>query len=230
MAFDEMPLNEMRGQYIIKQEVDMEDRRKETSKWSETTRGKAIKEIISWIVMLAIGFSIAHLLTNYVVVNARIPSGSMQNTIMKGDKLLANRLSYISEKPERGDIVVFKYPVDREKLYIKRIIGLPNETVEIIDGKIYINGSEEPLEENYLPEKWDICNDGYAFHVPEGCYLMLGDNRNNSSDSRYWAVEAVKNGLATDEIEAEPYQYVKEEDIVGKAILRYWPITDFKSF
>lgn len=191
---------------------------------------KKYKEILSWMITLVIAFSIAQLLTHYVVVNARIPSGSMQNTIMEGDKLLANRLSYISSKPERGDIVVFRYPVDENQLYIKRIIGLPNETVEIIDGKIYIDDSEQPLEEEYLPEEWKIKNDGFTFHVPDGCYLMLGDNRNSSSDSRYWATEAMNKGLASNEEEAEKYQYVEEDKILGKAFFRYWPITDLKVF
>lgn len=189
-----------------------------------------IKEIGSWIITLAIAFCIANLLTNYVIVNAKIPSESMESTIMTGDMLIANRLAYLNSEPERGDIVVFKYPVDEEQLYIKRIIGLPNEKVEIIDGKVYINDAAEPLDEEYLKEEWIIENNGYIFNVPEGCYLMLGDNRNNSSDSRYWAGKALNSGIVNTEEEAAEYQYVKFEDIVGKALFRYWPITDFKTF
>lgn len=188
------------------------------------------KEVFSWIITFVIALAIAHVLTNYVIVNAKIPSESMENTIMTDDKLVANRLAYRKAEPKRGDIVVFKYPVDEEKLYIKRIIGLPNETVDIIDGKIYIDGSAEPLEEEYLPEEWIIRNDGYTFEVPEGCYFMLGDNRNNSSDSRYWAEEALAKELVNNEEEALKFQFVEKEKIVGKALFRYWPITDFKVY
>lgn len=191
---------------------------------------KVIKELLSLAIMIVIAFVIAQLVTRYVVVNAKIPSGSMQNTIMKGDHLLANRLAYINSDPERGDIVVFKYPVDESTLYIKRIIGLPNEKVEIIDGKIYIDESAEPLEEDYLPEEWFIRNDGYVFNVPEGCYLMLGDNRNDSSDARYWKEEALQKGVADTEEEAEKFQYVAKEKIEGKAFVRYWPISDFTTY
>lgn len=188
------------------------------------------KEILSWVLTFVVAIVIAQLLTRYVVVNANIPSESMENTIMEGDRLLANRLSYINSTPERGDIVIFKYPVDESKLYIKRVIGLPNETVEIIDGKIYINDSAEPIEENYLPEEWTVKNDGFKFIVPDGYYLMLGDNRNHSSDSRYWKQEALDKGIADTEEEAEIFQYVSEENILGKALLRYWPMNEFTTF
>ena len=105
---------------------------------------------------------------------------------MPGDRLLGLRLTYLFSDPQRGDIVVFKYPVDESVNYIKRIIGLPGETVEIRDSKVYINGSETPLEEDYLKEEWVDVNDGFTFQVPEDCYLMMGDNRNDSSDARYW--------------------------------------------
>lgn len=188
---------------------------------------KKYKEILSWVITLVVAFTIAQLLTHYVIVNAKIPSGSMQNTIMEGDMLIANRLAYMNSDPERGDIVVFKYPVEESTLYIKRIIGLPNETIEIIDGKIYINGDSEPLQEDYLPEEWTIKNDGYKFEVPEDHYLMLGDNRNSSSDARYWKEKAIEKGIAETEAEAEQFQYVSREKIEGKASIRYWPITDF---
>lgn len=208
----------------------MENQNNEKNKFTVQVIKNVAREVVSWAVTLVIAFTIAHLLTNYVIVNAKIPSESMENTIMTDDKLVANRLAYRNENPSRGDIVVFKYPVNEEQLYIKRIIGLPNETVEIIDGKIYIDGSAEPLEEDYLPEEWIIRNDGYTFEVPDGCYFMLGDNRNNSSDSRYWAEEAIKNGVANNEEEALKFQFVEKEKIVGKALFRYWPITDFKVF
>jgi signal peptidase I len=118
--------------------------------------------------------------------------------------------------------VIFHYPVDEKRIYIKRIIGLPGETVEIRDGLIYINGSSEPLPEGYLKEEWDIMNTDFHFEVPEDAYLMLGDNRNWSEDARYWADNALDLGLADTEEEAEQYTYVHKDKILGKAIFTYF--------
>jgi len=139
-----------------------------------------------------------------------VPTGSMENTIMPGDRLIGNRLAYIKDGPERGDVVVFKYPDDEKETYVKRVIGLPGETVEIRDAKIYINGSEEPLEEDYLKEDWIVATGPYTFEVPEGHYLVMGDNRNDSWDARYWT-----------------NTYVARDKILGKAVFTYWPIRDF---
>lgn len=183
-----------------------------------------LRELLSWIEFIAIAVILALLLNNFVIVNATVPTGSMENTIMPGDRLLGLRLTYLFSDPQRGDIVVFKYPVDESVNYIKRIIGLPGETVEIRDSKVYINGSETPLEEDYLKEEWVDVNDGFTFQVPEDCYLMMGDNRNDSSDARYWAGEALKEGLASTPEEAESYCYVHRDKILGKAYVRYWPL------
>ena len=185
-----------------------------------------IKEILGWTVAFGIAMLIATILLEYVIVNANIPSESMENTVMKGDRLIANRLAYKFSEPERKDIIVFNYPVDNKTLYIKRIIGLPNEKVDIYNGKIYINDSETPLEEDYLPEEWYKLNDGLEFLVPEDSYLVLGDNRNVSEDARYWYDCALEKGKSLEE--AYQCQFVKKDQIKGKAIFRYWPITKFK--
>lgn len=184
------------------------------------------REIFSEIRLLVIVFLVCLFLTKVVFVNAVIPSSSMENTIMTSSRVIGNRLSYISSDPKRGDIVVFHYPVDPDTLYIKRVIGLPGETVTIEDGNVYIDG--ELLEEDYLPEEWVVGNDGYTFEVPEDCYLMLGDNRNVSVDARYWAQEAIDEGLADTEEEAEEYTYVEKDEIVAKALFVYWPLTEWK--
>ncbi|MGP1441944.1 MAG: signal peptidase I [Anaerovoracaceae bacterium] len=183
------------------------------------------REIFGWIKTVIIVVVITMLLTRFVIISAKVPSGSMENTIMTGDRLIGARFLYWFDDPERGDIVLFQYPVDPDILYIKRCIGLPGETVELRNGKIYINGSETPLEEDYLKEEWTVKNDGLVFHVPDDCYLMLGDNRNNSSDSRYWAYEALMEGVASTDEEAEKYAYVKRSQIRAKAVFKY-----FKSF
>lgn len=180
-----------------------------------------VKEIFSWLLMVVVILAAVWVLTNYIIVNARIPSGSMENTIMTGDRLIGTRFSYWFTGPQRGDIALFHWPVDPKTIYIKRVIGLPGEKVTIRQGKIYINDSETPLKEDYLKEEWTEENDGMTFQVPENCYLMLGDNRNNSQDSRYWADVAIEEGKAKTEAEAQKYTYVRRDQFIGKAAFRY---------
>ena len=161
--------------------------------------------VLEYVISIGIALVAALLINNFILLNAKVPSGSMENTIMTGDRLFGFRLSYLFSDPERGDIVIFKYPDDESVNYIKRIIGLPGETVTIKKGKVYINHSDTPLKEDYLKEEWLVANDGMEFQVPEGCYFMMGDNRNNSKDSRYWH-----------------NTYVARDKILAKAIFRYW--------
>ena len=167
--------------------------------------------------MIIIVVVIVTLVNSVVLINAKIPSESMEKTIMTGDRIFGFRLAYglnldffgheISKKikdPERFDIVIFKYPDDESKLFIKRVIGLPGEKVQIKDGKVYINDSDTPLDEPYLPEPMEGSYGPYT--VPEGCYFMMGDNRNNSLDARFW-----KN------------QFVEKDKIIAKVLFTYFP-------
>lgn len=185
-------------------------------------RKAVLNEIFSYVKLIILGVAVGLILNNYVVVNAEVLSGSMENLMKKGDRIMGSRLSYVRGEPERFDVVIFKYPVDESKNYIKRIIGLPGETITIEEGQIYIGDSQEPLKETYLKEVWNIRNDDYTFHVPQDSYLMLGDNRNISADSRVWNEEALLAGVAETADEAESFRYVKKENIVGKAEIRYW--------
>lgn len=162
------------------------------------------KELWEYIKMIIFVVVVVLIVNNFLLINARVPSESMEKTIMTGDRFFGNRLAYLFDDPERFDIVVFKYPDDESQLFVKRVIGLPGETVEIKDGKVYINGSETPLDDSFTPETPTGDYDPYV--VPEGSYFMLGDNRNHSGDSRFWK---------------QPY--VEKEKIVGKAIFRYFP-------
>jgi len=111
-----------------------------------------IREILSWVEIIVAAFLLSMFVTKVILINATVPSGSMEHLIQPGDRLFGYRLSYVFSEPERFDVVIFKYPVDESENYIKRIIGLPGEHVEIDNGKIYINGSDKPLKEDYLPK------------------------------------------------------------------------------
>lgn len=130
----------------------------------------------------------------------RMGAESMENTIMTGEKFRCNTFAYVFNKPKRYDIVVHREPDDpeRRELGVKRIIGLPGETVLIEEGKVYINDYDTVLDDSFCPE--EPLGDYGPYKVPDGHYFMLGDNRNYSKDSRFW-----KN------------QYVPEQDILGKA-------------
>ena len=163
--------------------------------------GKAKEELVSWIKTIVLAVAIALFINFVIIVNATVPTGSMENTIMAGDRVIASRLSYTFSDPERGDVVIFKYPDDEDVLYVKRIIGLPGDVVEVKNGGVYVNG--EALGEDYIKET----TEGFygPYEVPEDCYFMMGDNRNNSLDSRYW-----------------DNKFGEEDKILGKVLLKYY--------
>ena len=158
----------------------------------------SLREMVEVIVTALV---LAFLIKTFVVGNFWIPSESMVPTIEVNDKVIVTNFSYWFEGPKRGDVIVFRYPLDTKKDYIKRCIGLPGETVEFRDSKLYVNG--QLVEEPYLPE--GLVFEAYGpIEVPEGQYFMCGDNRNHSSDSRVWG-------------------FVEKRLIIGKAQVIYWP-------
>ena len=136
------------------------------------------REALSWVICIVVTILLTEFILNFVIINANIPSGSMENTIMTNDKLIALRTSYWFKDPKRGDIIIFKYPEDEREWYIKRVIALPGETVQVKDGKVYINGSSKPLSEPYIKE--EPVEDFGPYTVPKNGYFVMGDNRNNS--------------------------------------------------
>ena len=183
----------------------------------EATRRRAErrKELLEYIRLVIIVVGATLLIEAFVIVNAVIPSASMEPTIMTGDHIFGNRLAYKFKDPERFDMIIFRYPDDEEQLFIKRVIGLPGDTVEFRDGDVYINGASEPLDDSFCsvtdatmldPDRTMLDN---PFVVPEGSYFVMGDNRLNSRDSRYWQ-----------------NPFVSEKKILGKAFFRYWPLRD----
>lgn len=177
-------------------------------------------EIISWIKMIVAAVVIAFVIVEFIIINATVPTGSMEQTILPGDRILGSRLTYLFHEPERGDIVVFKYQFEENTDYVKRIIGLPGETVCITNGEVTIYEGDkliETLDEDYINGEWTWKNDGYTFTIPEGRYLVLGDNRNNSKDARWWYDELYLTGQCS-----ENEVYITEDQILGKIYFRYW--------
>ncbi len=168
-----------------------------------------IHEIVSLILYILAVYVVCLLVTRYVGQKTVVDGSSMWPTLEDGDNLIVDKISYRIRDPERFDIVIFRYLYLDDCYYIKRIIGLPGETVQIADGQIYING--EILEENYGSEP--IINPGRAYEpvtLGEDEYFVLGDNRNLSSDSREPSVGNVA-----------------RSQIIGRAVWRLYPFSAF---
>ncbi len=186
---------------------------KKKSYWRNTAG--SLRENLEAILVAVV---LALFIRTFVVQAFKIPSGSMLETLQIGDHILVNKFIYGTHipfteisffpvrEPQRGDIVVFKYPVDQKRDFIKRVIGVPGDTIEIRNKIVYVNG--EKLEDLYVIHRDGNIIPGERDNfepvtVPEGSYFMMGDNRDGSFDSRFWG-------------------YVKEEEVIGKALVIYW--------
>ena len=173
---------------------------------------RTMRELLNTAIYLLCVLGAVWLVITFVGQRTEVEGASMENTLHNGDNLIVDKLSYRFHDPERFDIIVFPFQFQDNTYYIKRIIGLPGETVQIMDdGSIYING--EKLEENYGMEVIKPETIGRAaepIELGDDEYFVMGDNRNNSSDSR---TDMVGN--------------IKRENIIGKAWLRIWPVSDF---
>lgn len=221
MKGQNMEENNLEIENMNEEQVNVDDTYVEEQKSGKKRNGKKKeefnlkKEIFSWIKIFIIAVVIAFVVNNCIIMNANVPSGSMMNTILKGDRMIGLRTAYWFSDPDRGDIAIFENPDYKEngslaedKYYVKRVIGLPGDKVVIKNAKIYINDSEKPLNESYLPEEWLYVNgedEVLEYKVPKDCYFMLGDNRNNSNDARFWT-----------------NTYVKRDKILAKAEFKYW--------
>jgi signal peptidase I len=168
-----------------------------------------VREIISTAVYLLAVVAVTFLFVQFVGQRTHVNGDSMNVTLEDGDNLIVDKLSYRFSEPERYDIIVFPYQYQEKTYYIKRIIGMPGETVQIIDGMVYIDG--EMLDESYGKEVMQysgVASDPIELGDDE--YFVLGDNRNNSSDSRDPSVGNIK-----------------EDQIIGKAFIRIWPLNKF---
>lgn len=166
------------------------------------------RETVEFFLPIIIAVIIALVLRTFVFANAVVPTGSMLNTIQEGDRIIANRLAYTNDDPERYDIILFYYPDDESQIFVKRVIGLPNETVQIVNGVVYVtktDGETIQLDDSFVTTE-QAYGDFGPYQVPENSYFMLGDNRNKSKDSRYWV-----------------NTYVQKDKIIGKVAFRYYP-------
>ena len=178
-------------------------------------RGKAKKkrslvgEIFRWILYILMILAATFLLIQFVGQRTVVHGTSMYPTLSDGDSLIVDKLTYQFSNPQRFDVVVFPFRYQEDVYYIKRVIGLPGETVQIMEGRIYING--HPLEEDYghgAIEKSGLAAEPIT--LGENEYFVLGDNRNNSTDSREPSVGNIEKSA-----------------IIGKAWLRIWPLEEF---
>ncbi len=175
---------------------------------TEKKKKSFFREVLEFVIPIILAVAIALFLKNCVIANAKVPTGSMLNTIQEGDRIIASRLAYLNDDPERYDIIIFKYPDDESQYFVKRVIGLPGETVNIVNGIVYVtktDGTTIQLDDSFVTNCVPVGNFG-PYVVPEDSYFMLGDNRNNSEDSRYWE-----------------NKYVKKDKIIGKVLFRYYP-------
>jgi signal peptidase I len=171
------------------------------------------------IVVVAVAAALA--VQAFIVKPYRIPSPSMASTLVNGDRILVNRLSYAFGQISRGDVVVFHWPKDEKLVFVKRVIGLPGDVLSLRDGHVFVNGKllKEPyvLRDDGRPEPtlnadelaiaasdlpWGLER---PYKVPAGCFFVMGDNRMESDDSRDWGV-------------------VPRRDVIGRAFMRYWPL------
>jgi len=165
------------------------------------------KEAWEWTKSLLIALVLALLIRQFVFAIFMVDGESMVPTLENEERLVVNKIVYNLHKPEYGDILVFKFPGDQTKDYIKRVIGLPGDKIEIHDFKVFRNGQE--VEEDYIAEPTGTINK--VFEVPEGAVFVLGDNRNYSKDSR-----------------DESVGYVPYDLIVGRADVVWWPFKNFR--
>ena len=182
-------------------------------------RAKKSHVVREWVEAFIVAAVIVTILRTFLFQIYKIPTKSMVPTLIPKDKIFVTKLLYGPKvpftklrihgfgKPKRGEVVVFVPPHDRKKVYIKRLVGLPGESVRIKDGNIYVDGKivvDSGIAKNIYTNQGEYAEEGRLVLIPEGKYFFLGDNSRHSSDSRFWG-------------------FVDEVDIVGKAIFIWWP-------
>src|SRR5262245_57129491 len=167
------------------------------------------REIVAGVQTLVSAAVYATLIVTFGFQVARVDGLSMAPTLEDHDRLIVNKLVYELGDPRPGDIVMLYYPLNPEKMFVKRVIAKEGDTVRVVDGRVFIN--DIPLHDDYVPAEFRSHDDWGPEVIPQGYYFVLGDHRNNSSDSRHWG-------------------FVPKKYIVGKVKVRWWPIQDARFF
>jgi signal peptidase I len=167
------------------------------------------EELVAWVKTLVSAAVYAVLIVTFGFQVARVEGQSMAPTLEDQDRLIVNKLVYRIGEPRRGDIVMLYYPLNPDKSFVKRVIAEEGDTVRIVDGRVYVN--DIPLKDDYVSSEYRSHDDWGPQVIPEGYYFVMGDHRNNSSDSRHWGM-------------------VPKRYIIGKVQLRWWPVPTARVF
>ncbi|MGN0957686.1 MAG: signal peptidase I [Selenomonas bovis] len=166
------------------------------------------EEAKDWIISIVVAVVLAFFIRQFIVELYIVDGPSMRPTLQSQERLVVNKFIYSMRHPQKGEILVFKYPRDQKRDFIKRVIATEGDTIEIKDGRVYVN--DQMLNEDYILER--TRSEYPKATVPAGTVFVMGDNRNNSEDSRFADVGFV------------PYSLIK-----GKAMLVFWPFSQFKT-
>ena len=166
-------------------------------------------EMVAWFKTLTSAAVYATLIVTFGFQVARVEGLSMTPTLEDQDRLIVNKLAYRIGEPRRGDIAMLYYPLNPDKSFVKRVIGEEGDTVRIVDGQVFVN--DVPILDDYVSADYRGHDDWGPQVIPEGYYFVMGDHRNNSSDSRHWGM-------------------VPKKYIIGKVQLRWWPIPEARLF
>jgi signal peptidase I len=172
-------------------------------------RSEVVAEVGAWVRTLASSALYAVVIITFGFQVARVEGQSMAPTLEDQDRLLVNKLAYRFSDPQPGDIVMLYYPADPDKSFVKRVIAEQGDRLHIVDGRVYVN--DLPLLDDYVPEEFRSHDDWGPEVIPDGYYFVMGDHRNNSSDSRHW-------------------RFVPKKYIVGRVDVRFWPVPDARVF
>jgi signal peptidase I len=167
------------------------------------------EELVAWVKTLMSAAVYAVLIVTFLFQVARVEGQSMAPTLEDQDRLIVNKLVYRIGEPRRGDIVMLYYPLNPEKSFVKRVIAEEGDTVRIVDGRVYVN--DIPLKDDYVASEYRSHDDWGPQVIPEGYDFVMGDHRNNSSDSRHWGM-------------------VPKKYIIGKVQIRWWPVPTARVF
>jgi signal peptidase I len=177
---------------------------------SPTVAGRIAEEVVAWLKTLASAAVYATLIVTFGFQVARVEGQSMAPTLADQDRLIVNKAAYrFFEEPQIGDIVMLYYPLNPDKSFVKRVIAKEGDQVRIVDGRVYRN--DILINDDYVPSEYRSHDDWGPEVVPEGQYFVMGDHRNNSSDSRHW-------------------KWVPKKYIIGKVQLRWWPLPHARLF